>query len=406
MVVLIGAFSMVNGKLSCKFDDGISLFLICSPGEDDYNLNRGFVSDNNETYSINLKACRISGVSNDCFHGLPSLVTLDISLNKIKTLPLGIFDDLIKLRYLNISHNLITDFPAGLLTRIPNLLELDLTGNNLKTLNPGAFNKISMLFLAKNAFQGNGMGPDVFQSSDINFMILANNNMEGAPDSLLRTLRELVYLNLEECSLTELPKFIAAQNLNTLTHLTLNGNKIREISDATVFRHLKELTVLNVAKNLIEKINDDAFASLKKLEVIDLSANRLSTIAENQFQNTPKLNFINLSHNLITKLPVNAFRGTKLSELHLSDNRITYLQDNFCLELKNSGAVLMEFYFDRNPWQCACLKQLLREVKSMNVKYDTTNYDGKRPVCVTTSLFVCRRQDDDNKLFIDMYDGV
>lgn len=405
MLLMIGSVSMISAQISCKFEDK-STFLVCSPGDSDYTLRRGDVSDNNQTYGIKLKGCRILDFNTDSFHGLPFLVNLDVSFNGLKKLKLGIFDELPELRYLNMSHNLIVDIPVGLLANIRNLLELDLSGNHLLNLNPGAFMKISMLYLSHNTLRGSVMNPDAFESSDINFLLFANNNMENAPDGLLRAMTELVYLNLEECSLTVIPKFITTRNLNTLVHLTLIGNKIKKITDMNTFNNLDDLRVLNLTQNLIEEIDENAFAPLKKLEKLDLSKNKLHVITDSQFRNFPELILLDLSRNFITMLPVNAFRGTKLNELNLSDNRITYLQDNFCLELKNSGAVLKAFYFNRNPWQCACLKQLLREVKSMNLDYDSENYDGKKPVCVTTSQFVCKRHEADNKMFLDMYDSI
>ncbi|XP_068625488.1 carboxypeptidase N subunit 2-like isoform X1 [Battus philenor] len=391
---------------SCISDSKSSRYIECSPSNTDYILDKGLVSDNKDTVSITLRRCRITSLNTDSFDGLPSLEKLDISDNKITTLPLGVLDKVPKLINLNASFNLITDLPVGLFDQIPNLLQLDLTGNLLKKLDPGVIKKTSMLHLSNNLLQGKDLKPDVFKTGDVNFLLLNKNNMEDAPDNILSSFRELVYLNLEGCSLTKVPKFVTIQNLDTITHLTLADNKIRKISDGTIFKNLNDLEVLNLTKNLIEQMDENLFSSTKKLKTLDLSMNRLSTIAEYQFTNLPILNEVNLSNNLITILPVNAFRATKISKLNLSDNKITYLQDNFCLELKNSGVVLRNFYFSRNPWQCACLKELMREVNVMNVQYDSNNYNGERPVCVTAGLFVCLRQPDVNQDFINMYDNI
>ncbi|KPJ18574.1 hypothetical protein RR48_01200 [Papilio machaon] len=59
--------------------------------------------------------------------------------------------------------------------------------------------------------------------------------------------------------------------------------------------------------------------------------------------------------------------------------------------------------FGNNPWQCACLREFLREVKQLNIAYDTDYFDGSSPVCVTTDEFVCMRDESVNDLFINMY---
>ncbi|KPJ19624.1 Platelet glycoprotein V [Papilio machaon] len=401
-VVLLGVLLSIEAKPSCKFEDDSSRHLECSPGDSDYILDKGLVSDKARIVTIILRSCKITSLNTDCFEGLPRLERLDISHNKLTTLPLGVLDKVPKLTYFNASYNIITNLPVGLFKNVQNLIQLDLTGNHLYEINPGLFKKVSLLYLSKNYLQGRDLHPNVFEISDVNFLLLNENDMTGAPENMLRTLHELLYLNLDDCSLTEVPKFITTPNLDTITHLTISNNKIREINEP-IFDNLKDLEVLNLTMNLIDSLNDNLFTSLKKLKKIDLSKNRLKTITEHQFQNTPFLTDINLSHNLISILPVNAFRASALNKLDISNNRLTYLQDNFCLELKNSGAVLRDFYFSENPWQCACLHDLLREVKTLNLKYDDVNYDGGHPVCVSAGQFVCNRQVYVNEVYLDMY---
>ncbi|XP_013165603.1 PREDICTED: leucine-rich repeat-containing protein 15-like [Papilio xuthus] len=402
-VILLGVILNIEAKPFCKFDDESSRHLECSPGDTDYVLDKGLVSDNPRTITIRLSICKISSLSNDCFEGLPRLERLDIAHNKLRTLPLGVLDKVPKLTYFNASYNRIINLPVGLFDNIQNLIQLDLTGNHLYEINPGLIKKASILYLSKNYLQGRDIHPNVFEISDVNFLLLNENDMNRAPDNMLRTLRELLFLNLDKCSLTEVPKFITTINLDTVTHLTMADNKIVAINEP-MFDNLKDLEVLNLTMNLLDSLNDNLFTSLKKLKKIDLSMNRLKVITEHQFQNTPVLSDVNLSYNFITILPVNAFRASALSNLDISNNRLTYLQDNFCLELKNSGAALRDFNFSKNPWQCACLRELLREVKTMNLKYDDVNYDGSRPVCVSAGQFVCKRQVYDNQVFLDMYD--
>ncbi|XP_038219506.1 slit homolog 3 protein-like [Zerene cesonia] len=381
--------------------------LVCSPGNySELILTRGIVSDNNKTTSIILSACRISDVDFEAFNRLPALRHLDLSKNTITTLKLGVLDGFRALTHLNLSYNYLKTFPLGLFDQKPNLINLDVSSNRIDTLVLGVFDplrKLEHLDLSSNSLVGDNVDPYLFdRSRKIKYLSFSRNNMNNANADLLHAVSELQTLKLEECELEEIPEFIIVRSFKVLKNLHLSGNLLKEVKNSH-FSNMSTLLTLDLSGNHIENVEENSFKSLNNLRSIDLRNNLLKVIPETLFQNIPALSNIDMSHNLIEYVPVNAFRGTKVRNLNLSNNQFTYLQDNFCLELRNSGAILTKFYFNDNPWQCSCLRDIINEVKKYEIIYNTAKYDGKHPVCVVSDKNNCQRHFEYSKEFLNLH---
>ncbi|KAJ8709747.1 hypothetical protein PYW08_009751 [Mythimna loreyi] len=407
LAALLTVLVVVEAKPKCKtFADNV----VCTAGKSDYKLVRGLISDNNRTTGITLRSCRITAVDFESFNDLNSLTYLDLSQNKIKKLELGVIDEPKQLTHLNLSYNQLVDFPLGFFDQLTNLELLDLKGNKLNNLELGILDKLHKLNhvdLSGNAIVGKDFSPYIFdQSPNIKFIDFSRNNMEDSPDNLLNAFESLEILNLDRCFLTEVPAFATKPNLRTMKQLILTNNLISALDNSAIFINLDSIELLDLSANIIETINDSVLSQLKTLSKVDLKNNKIKIIPDSLFRNMPKLITIDLYGNQIEDVPVNAFRGSPLKNLNLSNNKITYLTDNFCLELRNSGGKLKKFLMDPNPWQCACLNDLLKELKKFGIEYNSGKYDGKRPVCVTTNEFNCKRQQSFNEMYIDMFNEV
>ncbi|KAG6449043.1 leucine-rich repeat-containing protein 15 isoform X2 [Manduca sexta] len=383
----------VCGKPACR--TRFRTEVICVAGTDDYVLQKGLVSDNNQTAAITLKGCRITGVDSDAFKNVYSVQEIDLSQNKISALKTEVFNGMSRLSLLRLSKNLLTSLPRGLFDNLPRLQRLDLSNNKISSLESGIFNNLPELIrleLIGNALLGKDLDPSLFdRNPKMQFLRLSGNNMSHAPDQLFNAFRELRILDLNNCSLTEIPKFVKTPNMKTLERLSLQINKIRRLDDPSLFEKFEKLSSLDLISNEIEYLHEDVFKPLENLKVIDLSFNKIEHIQEKLFQNMPSVQSIDLSNNLIEVVPVNAFRGTRLKKLNLNTNQISYLGNNFLLELRNSATKLSEFNFGDNPFQCACLLDILNEVKSFGVAYNYDKYNGEHEVCVMTSQFTCMR---------------
>ncbi|KAM3959828.1 uncharacterized protein ACR2FA_006111 [Aphomia sociella] len=405
IITLIG----VKATPKCVTQGDFQRDVVCTAGQSDYILERGLISDNNRTKRIILRACRITDINNESFHSLPLLEQLDLSVNSISNLKLGILGGANKMTFLNFSHNMLTTAPLGLFDQIPNIEVLDLSGNRIDSLQQGLLNplkKLKHLDLSNNLLLGSHLNSYVFDATKhITFVDFSRNDMSDTPDLILNAFTEIEILNLERCFLKEIPNFALKINMRTMKHLKISSNLITKLENSTVFINLDSLEVLNLAENKIDSIVSNVFVPLSKIKIIVLRNNNLKSIPDTLFKDLPYLTNLDLSHNLIEFVPVNAFRGAPLKNLNLSDNKFTYLTDNFCLELKNSGAKLKKIFFNDNPWQCACLLDILSEVKRMKISYNSAKYNGQVKVCVTEQ-FNCHRQPNFNEIYIELYDNL
>ncbi|XP_053619524.1 carboxypeptidase N subunit 2-like [Plodia interpunctella] len=394
----------VTAKLSCSRTGERDI--VCTAGGTNYILERGLVSDQNGITGIHLHSCRITQIKIESFKGLPSLEYLDLSHNFISNLDLGVLDEMHDMRALNLSHNSIKSLPLGLFDQVPNLEVLDLKANDLKRLQKTIFaplTKIRHLDLSSSILIGGETSVDIFENNKvIKFLDLSRNDMSDAPENLLRTFTQIDFLNLDRCFLNEVPSFAIKINLRTMKHLILSTNQITKLDDPKTFFNLDNLEILNLAENAIESISDNIFKPLKKLKFIALRNNNLRTIPDTLFKNMPKLVVVYLQNNLLESLPVNAFKSSGVKTLNVGGNKITYLVDNFCLELKNSGTSLRKFMFTNNPWQCPCLLDVLAELNRMGIEYNPDKFDGKHKVCVFQDQY-CHRHVEYNSMYVNLY---
>lgn len=404
-MVLLSTLLAIDAQPTCTIYNNTDVY--CTPNDKEYVLEQGLVSHRHQTTRITLRACRITDVDFGSFNRLPSAKYIDLSVNSIRTLRLGVLDESTQVTHLNLSHNLLSEFPLGLFDEKPNVEVLDLQGNMINYLELGIFDpltKLRHLDLSNNALMGNNISAYLFDESKyIQFIDFSKNNMNGSPNNLLHAMQSLQFLNLNHCGLSEVPIYATANNLNSIKHLMLTFNEISRIDDPMTFINLDSLEILNLANNFIESIHESVFKTAKNLKAIILKNNRIKELPDTLFQNMNKLVNIDLSHNLIEFVPVNAFRGSSTKNLNLSDNRFSFLTDNFLLELRNSGTRIVKFNFNQNPWQCACLIQILNEVKSKEVEYNNVKFNGKDTVCVTKDEFACKRQQQDNEFFKELY---
>lgn len=404
-IILLSTLLAIEAQPTCTINNNTDV--VCTPKDKEYILTKGLVSHRNRTRRITLRDCRITDIDFESFNGLPFATYIDLSVNNIKTLQLGVLDGARRVTHLNLSYNMLSEFPLGLFDQQRNIEVLDLQNNMIYDLELGIFDpfsKLRHLDLSKNALIGKDISAYLFdKSKNIRYLDFSRKNMNGSPNNLLYALQVLEFLNLNRCGLSEVPQFATVSNLKTMKHLILSSNEINRLDNPMTFVNLDNLEILNLAYNFIESIHENVFKSIRTLKTIVLKNNRLKVIPETLFQNMNKLVNIDLSHNLIEFVPVNAFRGSNTKNLNLSDNRFSYLTDNFLLELRNSGTRIVKFNFNQNPWQCSCLIQILNEVKSMEVQYNKVKFNGKDTVCVAKDEFACKKQPNDNLYFNELY---
>jgi len=113
---------------------------------------------------------------------------------------------------------------------------------------------------------------------------------------------------------------IHTMNLSDLTRLDLSGNSLSEISDGS-FRTLVGLVRLNLCRNAIGTVDENAFRGLDRLESLDLSDNRLADLPDSALAPLYTLQKLDLSGNQLQVLGARWFESLdRLRELDISRN--------------------------------------------------------------------------------------
>ncbi|KAG7261634.1 hypothetical protein CRUP_038356 [Coryphaenoides rupestris] len=215
------------------------------------------------------------------FHVAPQLKSVQLSNNKLSTLPAKVFSPLASLEQLYLGANQLETISVETLAGLTQLLKLDLNRNRIWRLDAGVFDQLS----------------------------------------------NLTFLNLGGNSIRELPPTIF-HSLSRLRQLMLYTNQL-ETLDADLFSHLPELADLRIHSNRITRLAPKVFWSLGNLQKLSLSNNQLQGVPEKSFYHMPKLSKLTLYKNPLLSLPVLVMGHTPLiQEFYLYSTNLTTVPGN------------------------------------------------------------------------------
>lgn len=180
---------------------------------------------------------------------------------------------------------------------------IDLSNNGIKNIEA-------------NAFQAVG--------DCLKYIFLKNNILESIDVNAFIGLRELRKLDLSNNKLNYLPNYVF--NDTNLDQLILRQNNLSGL-DPLVFYRLANLTVLDLSMNQISEIKPEIFKDLEKLEVLDLFGNKIESLDQNSFQYLKGLNTLRLDSNNLKILPIGVFQHLNhLQVLSIGGNQLSEFQ--------------------------------------------------------------------------------
>lgn len=237
----------------------------------------------------------------DSIGKLSSLVTLDLSENRIMALPATI-GGLSSLTRLDLHSNRITELPDSV-GNLLNLVYLDLRGNQL-TLLPASFSRLVRL-----------------EELD-----LSSNQIAALPDSI-GSLVSLKVLNVETNDIDELPHSIG--NCSSLRELRVDYNRLKALPEAV--GKIQSLEILSVRYNNIKQL-PTTMSSLTNLKELNVSFNELESVPESLCFATSLVK-MNIGNNFadMRSLPRSIGNLELLEELDISNNQIRVLPDSFSM---------------------------------------------------------------------------
>ncbi|KAI3451366.1 hypothetical protein Pfo_008031 [Paulownia fortunei] len=235
----------------------------------------------------------------DSIGKLLSLITLDLSENRIVVLPEAI-GGLSALQILDLHGNRISELPESI-GDLLNLLHLDLRGNQLKSL-----------------------PPTIARLVGLEELDLSSNGLSFLPETI-GSLVSLKKLNIETNDIEEIPHTIG--RCTSLKELHADYNRLKALPEAV--GRIGSLEILTVRYSNIKQL-PTTMASLSSLRELDVSFNELESVPESLCFATTLVK-MNISNNFadLQSLPRSIGNLEMLEELDMSNNQIRVLPDSF-----------------------------------------------------------------------------
>uniref|UniRef100_A0AAR2ISA9 Leucine-rich repeat protein SHOC-2 n=1 Tax=Pygocentrus nattereri TaxID=42514 RepID=A0AAR2ISA9_PYGNA len=249
------------------------------------------------------------------------LTHMDLSWNLLEYLPDWVCDSR-KIEVLDVSHNLLLELPARLLS-----------GLSLRKLLAGS-----------NALQ---KLPDLLDHIPLEALDLQHNKLGELPESFFYKALNLKYLNVSANALETIPPSSQSEeSLSTLQELYLTENNLNENCAALLVGH-QNLRVLHMAYNQLLSFPASKLSKFELLEELNLSGNKLKTIPSTvssckrlhtliahsnhisvfpEVLNLPEIKLVDVSCNELTEILLPDSLPATLQELDLTGNSSLMLE--------------------------------------------------------------------------------
>ncbi|XP_063223177.1 nephrocan-like [Bacillus rossius redtenbacheri] len=173
-------------------------------------------------------------------------------------------------------------------------------------------------------------------------------------------------------NLTAIPRLEGSENIITLI---ASGNSIASLGERS-FLGYENVELIDLQRNMIERIDGNTFRLLQSLKHVYLSGNKLKYMSKDLFSNCSSMRKLDVSHNnfsgvkrdypflasstltwldlsqsKLENLPAKFFSDMQqLEYIYLNKNNLTSLNKLAFEPLRNLKLV----FLDENPWKCTC----------------------------------------------------
>ncbi|KAG2459982.1 LRIG3 protein, partial [Polypterus senegalus] len=283
------------------------------------------------------------------------IVQLDLSQNRLKSISAESFRELHYLQELKLSNNNLDFIPdLGPVSENLTLLSLDLSRNRIRKVDGLTFQGLVALTSLK--IQRNGisklMDGAFWGLSNMEVLQLDYNNLTEVSKGWLYGLVMLEQLHLSQNAISRI-RHDAWEFCQKLSELDLTSNQLARLDESS-FVGLSLLGKLHIGNNKVSFIADGAFRGLSSLYALDLKNNEISWTIEDMngaFSALDKLRILNLQGNRIRSITKKAFSGLDaLEHLDLGNNAIMSIQENAFSQMKK----LLELHLNTSSLLCDC----------------------------------------------------
>ncbi|KRT83338.1 hypothetical protein AMK59_3019, partial [Oryctes borbonicus] len=296
-------------------------------------------------------AYRTGNLQITCFNSTFDIGSLDLNIHNIrwiKTRGCKSITDSFMAQLRNASSlvdllMLDTDLEDGQMKIVSNytkktLEAVSMSGNRLTKL-PEELNFLFELDLSSNQIKNL---TEKIRFPTLNVLKLQQNSIERIDGSVFETSPKLVYLDLTQNKITELPAQLL-HPLHQLKILLLASNDFQKIPDG-FFRMNPLLTEVVFSDGRLTEIGSDTFSNCTGLDKFKFANNSLKSLPEGIFLYMQNLTYLDLSFNEFSDFPAGTFEGlSRITYLYLIDNKLTtWLPDH------NDHIVSLKYLFLNN----------------------------------------------------------
>ena len=313
----------------------------------------------------------ITEIDVDAFRNLSRLLVLDLSDNKLFSLPAGV-KYLTGLQTLDMSNNFISDISKESLDAMSSLWRLQMHGNLLLNISRQIFSSLrslQILDLSSNRISMVESGAFA-ENSGLRAVRLDGNQMRDI-DGVFLDIPELIWLNVSD---NKIQHFDYSQFPRSLGWLDISHNEISIINNYFDIKN-SAISYLDLSFNHLVQIEAKSF--LENVETLLLNDNKITTIA-----------------------PYTFYHQSKLAKVDLSVNEISSFSEN-AIRLSNGAAAGSQepiFNLGGNPISCDCNMQWF---KTINEKTKMKAY----PHIVDIESIYCQLMDTEVKTFIPLVEA-
>ncbi|XP_019630301.1 PREDICTED: carboxypeptidase N subunit 2-like [Branchiostoma belcheri] len=326
-----------------------------------------------DTETLELSGNKITSLPAMVFDGLPQLSTLDLSNNKISSIEVGAFDGLGgSLKNLKLNNNELVSLKEGIFRNLTTLEYLYLKDNMISTLRSGVFRGLLNVF--KISFDGNSISSfpaDIFSDvpplrtvelprnriksledilpalpSNMISLDLSGNNLGNLPAGAFNGFPRLSSLHLSSCNISDLPQDVFL-GLSSLAYLYLNDNDLVELRNSSFGTH-RRLAIVNFSNNKIARIEEGLFSRFPRLANIALQSNQLTSLPPRVFDNLSRMREIRLEKNKLESLDdASIFKDLQsIWIIYLHENNIKSLPSGIFSEANLPNLKLLTLYYN------------------------------------------------------------
>ena len=132
------------------------------------------------------------------------------------------------------------------------------------------------------------------------------------------------------------------------------------------FRHMKNLKIITLNNNNIERIPEDSFIDVTKLEFLSISFNQIKSLPSNIFHTLSALKGIYLNNNHLEEISHLVFKfNVNVDEVWLQENKLKFISKNFTSNLTK----LVQIYLAGNE----CIDQNYTAFTPSKIQLFTTD---------------------------------